>query len=385
MLVFPALVLPLTGILNMSMAQVLDLSFWQYLLFGVTALPWGIAADRLGGRRLMILMFVGVGLSSLAAAVWTASPTALAVSLAGVGLFSGIYHPIGMGLISKGVKNISMSMGYNAMFGGLGLVAAPLATGLINWTWGTAAAFLVMGVINLAGIALMALCPIVESHGHAEQRSQGNGNLGAFGILLIAMMLSGVAYTGSTVILTAYVELRSPRVLELVSTVLGYGISGNLLATVATSLVYILGATGQYMGGRLGQRLDTTYLYLAFHIVCLPAAFAIAFAHDMVLMATAGIYFFFLLGTQPPENTLVARLTPRRLHHSAFGLKFVLTFGVGALAVRAMSWIDSVWGLSATFVFLGLVSAVVIMSIFVLIWWTARSEGLETAAERQLT
>lgn len=385
MLVFPSLVIPLTSVLNMSMAQVLELSFWQYLLFGVTALPWGIAADRLGGRPLMIVMFLGVGFSGLAAGLWTASPTGLAVSLAGVGLFSGIYHPIGMGLISKGVKNISMSMGYNAMFGGLGLVVAPLATGVINWLWGPGAAFIVLGGLNLAGVGLMVFCPIAEASGHSEKGTQGNGNLGAFAILLVAMMLAGVAYTGSTVILTAYMELRSPRVMEFVSSLLGHGISGNLLATVATSCVYILGATGQYTGGRLGQRLNTTYLYLAFHLVCLPAAFLVSLAHNMALVATAGIYFFFLLGSQPPENTLVARLTPRRLHHSAFGLKFVLTFGVGALAVRAMSRIDAVWGLSATFVFLGLVSVVLVTSIFVLIWWTGRSEASAPAGERQLT
>jgi MFS family permease len=385
MVVFPSLVLPLTGVLNMSMPRVLELSFWQYLLFGVTALPWGIAADRLGGRPLMILMFLGVGLSGIAAGLWTESPASLALSLAGVGLFSGIYHPIGMGLISKGVKNISMAMGYNAMCGGLGLVVAPLVTGLLNWLWGPGMAFMVLGALNLAGIGLMVFCPVAESAGHTEKAVQTNGSVGAFMILLVAMMLAGVAYTGSTVILTAYFELRSPRVLEFASGLLGQGISRNLVATVATSFVYILGAIGQYMGGRLGQRFDTTHLYLAFHVVCLPVAFSIALAYDMALVAAAGVYFFFLLGSQPPENTLVARLTPRRLHHSAYGLKFVLTFGVGALAVRVVSWIDSVWGLSATFVFLGCVSVILVVSILVLIWWTGRSEAVVPALEGQPT
>lgn len=385
MLVFPALVLPLTRVLDLSMPQVLELSFWQYLLFGVSALPWGIVADRLGGRPLMILMFLGVGASGLAAGVWTASPASLSLSLAGVGLFSGIYHPIGMGLISKSMSNLSMAMGYNAMCGGLGLVAAPLATGFINWLWGPGTAFLVLGGLNLAGVGLMAFCPIVEIVPHREKATQANGGLTAFIILLVAMMLAGVAYTGSSVILTAYMELRSPRVLEFVSGLFGKGISGNLLATIATSFVYIIGATGQYMGGRLGQRFDMTHLYLVFHLVCLPAAFAVSLAYNGPLIACAGVYFFFLLGSQPAENSLVALLTPRRLHHSAYGLKFVLTFGVGALAVRAMSWIDAVWGLSATFVFLGFVSVGLVTSIFVLIWWTGKSEAIGLTPERQGT
>ena len=95
----------------------------------------------------MMLMFVGAGLSGLAAAFSVGSPWMLSLSLAGVGLFSAIYHPIGLGLISKGVRSITLAMGYNAMFGGLGMVAAPLVTGLVNWTWGPKAAFLMLAVM----------------------------------------------------------------------------------------------------------------------------------------------------------------------------------------------------------------------------------------------
>jgi len=385
MLVFPALVLPLTGTLNLSMAQVLELSFWQYLLFGLTALPWGVAADRVGGRPLMMLMFVGAGLSGLAAAFWMDSPWLLSLSLAGVGLFSGIYHPIGMGMISKGVRNISMAMGYNAMFGGLGLVVAPLVTGLFNWIWGPRAAFFVLGAINLIGIGLMAFCPLVDAPRHEERSSEANGMLAAFVILLVAMMLGGVAYTGSSVIITAFMELKSPNVLEVVSNIFGRGVSGNLLATVTTSFVFAVGATGQYVGGRLGQRFDPKFLYLVFHVICVPAAFLVALSQDAALVAFSAVYFFCLLGTQPPENTLVAHFTPRRLHHSAFGLKFILTFGVGSLAVKMMGRIDAIWGISATFVALGLVSVALVSSVLVLIWWTNHSAVVAVEGERQLT
>ena len=51
MLTFPAVLLPLSTQLNISLAETVGLSFWMYLLFGLTALPWGLAADRLGARR----------------------------------------------------------------------------------------------------------------------------------------------------------------------------------------------------------------------------------------------------------------------------------------------------------------------------------------------
>ena len=55
MLIFPAILLPLTGRLGLAMPEVLALSFWMYLLFGVTALPWGLLADRFGARPLLVL------------------------------------------------------------------------------------------------------------------------------------------------------------------------------------------------------------------------------------------------------------------------------------------------------------------------------------------
>jgi len=63
----------------------------------------------------------------------------------------------------------------------------------------------------------------------------------------------------------------------------------------------------------------------------------------------------------------VAKLTPPRFHHSAYGAKFVLTFGVGALAVKLVGYIENVWKIEAVFPTLGLVSLVLVGSILLLI------------------
>jgi len=278
------------------------------------------------------------------------------------------------------MNRVSLAMGYNAAFGGLGLVAPPLATGILNWLSGPAAAFVFVGVLNLVGLALMALLPLAEPARHKDSSDEGeNGMLGAFVILLVAMMLAGVAYTGSTVILPAYIELKSPDIIKWLMGWWSGHLSGNLVATTITAFIYIAGVTGQYIGGHVGERWDQRYSYLAFHLVCIPTAFLMAYAQNLPLMGLAAIYFFFMLGNQPIENTLVAYLTPRRLHHSAFGLKFVLTFGVGALAVKMIQWIDRQWGIEATFVALGITSVVLVTSIVCLILRTNRKALRRTA------
>jgi MFS family permease len=372
MMVFPALVLPLSQSLGMSVAQVVELSFLQYLLFGISALPWGLSADRWGSRALMFALFLGSGLSGVAITLSLNAPFQLSLALAALGLFSGIYHPIGMGLISKGVQNVSMGMGYNAVAGGVGQVLGPLVTGILNWIWGPTAAYISVAVLNLSGVGLMLLMPLPKgSSRQAAPQAQGNG-IGGFVILLIGMMLAGLAYSGSTVILNTYLELKSKGLMDLFSGATGGPVSANLFASIVTALIYTVGAVGQYLGGLAGARYETRYSYLAFHAVCVPAAFLMAFTQNFGLVAWSSVYFFFLLGMQPLENTLVARLSPRNLRHSAYGLKFILVFGVGSLGVKIVGWIDGAWGIESVFVVLGFTSVAIVTVACFLIWWTNR-------------
>jgi MFS family permease len=383
MAVFPALVLPLTKVLGLTMPRVVELSFWHYLLFGITALPWGVLGDRIGGKVLLAVFFLGSALSGIACARCVGTPSELSMALAGLGLFSGIYHPIGMGLISKGVRSLSLAMGYNAVFGGLGLVVAPLITGIANWLWGPVAAFVLVGLINLLGLPLLLLCPSrsVSETRETSTASEDNGNLTAFLILLVPVMLGGMAFTGSTVVLPAYLELNSPSLFDALRRVVPGMLSNNVMATAIAAVVYLVGMAGQYTGGIAGGRLDTKYAYLVFHAFCIPAALMMSVSGDLSLAGAAMVYFFFQLGMQPPENTLVARFTPKRLHHSAFGLKFVLTLGVGSLAVKIAGWINEAWGLSSVFVALGIASVAIVVSIVILILVTGR----QTLPQRTLT
>lgn len=373
MLVFPAIVLPLVGVLKLDMPQVLGLSFWQYLLFGLMALPWGLAGDRFGAKGLTLVMFLGSGLSGLAAAIFMESPRTLSLALAGTGLFSAIYHPIGLGLISKGVRRISVAMGYNAVFGGLGLAVAPLVTGVAVWVSGPKASLFVLAGMNFLGLVLLVLVPLEESPVRQQEASDGdNGMLGAFLILLVAVMLGGIAFTGATLILPTYLELRGHGILEALASLSGKSLSGNLVATSVATVIYAVGMLGQYVGGHAGDRYECKYSYLVFHAACIPFAFLMVFAQDFFLMIMAGLYFFFLLGMQAIENTLVARLSPKRWHHSAYGLKFVFTFGVGALGVKMIQGIDSLWGIQFIFYAFGTISVLIVISILFLIRWTNR-------------
>jgi len=367
MLMFPALVLPLMGMYDMDLSHVLALSFWMYLLFGLTALPWGMMSDRIGAKPLLLLFYTGAGLCGLAAGFFVDSPGAFSLCLAGVGVFSGIYHPAGLGLISRGISKMSMAMGYNGMAGNAGLAAAPILAGIINHFYGIQTAFIFLGCLNFIGTVIMFLLPVIEPARNEKTESQGSMRLMlSFAILCICMMLGGVAYRTVTVILPAYLELGNPALLDWISRLSWMPASRNVAATALSSSVFMVGMFGQFLGGVAGERFDPRRGYLVFHVLALPMALAMAYTTDVSLLLITMGYMLFLLGMQPIENTLVAKLTPDKVRDSAYGTKFILTFGVGAFAVYLVGWVKEVWSLPAVFVAMAIVSLATVLSILLL-------------------
>lgn len=375
MLTFPAVMLPLSTLLDLPLADVLGLSFWMYLLFGITALPWGLMADRFGPKPLMGIYYGGVGLCGMAVVTTINSPGTLAIALSGIGFFSGIYHPAALGLISKQVNRISYGMGINGMFGNLGLAMAPLVTGVVTWLWGPQSVYVVLGGLNFLGLVIMAVLPLQNSQSGGPQYKADGGGKG-FLILLVTMMLGGIVYRGATVILPAYFELRSQMIFNWLSDHLPAGLSTNLVATTITSVIFLVGMIGQYIGGRTAEHFSLQHSYLVFHLITIPTAFVMAKAVNIPLIFAALVYFFFLLGMQPIENTLVSRLTPAKWHHSAFGIKFVLTFGMGALAIKGVEAVEKNIGIKWVYPCMGSVSIALALTIIILIFRIGRARQL---------
>ncbi len=356
-IVFPALAVPLMLSLRMELAEVLKLGFLMYLLFGATALPWGIFADRFGHRKGLIIFFLGSGVGAFLTA---ASHTgfALAISLGSIGLFGGIYHSAGMGLIARGMRNRGAALGINAVAGTIGLAAAPFAAGFLNWMVGWRAGYLIIGVFAVLWGICMALVPIDETLVRRQDMLQGSNSEGkdrlkSFLILCVIVTLCGLAYRVNIVVLPAYLEFKAGFLGELIQRI-GHLRSAGLTTAAAatlTSFVYAIGILGQLAGGRQADRHDLRMLYFAFNAVSLPFVLLMAVAGGPWLVLAAAAYVFFALGIQPIENSLIAKFAPGGRQSTGFGITAVLNFGVGALAIYPVGWIKSLWGLGAVYFF----------------------------------
>jgi len=371
-LLFPALAIPLVLSLKMSLADVLKLSFFMYLLYGLAALPWGMFADRYGNRRILIIFFVGTGAGALLTSL-AETETSIMCSLAFIGFFSSIYHPAGMGLISIGTKNRGMALGINGVAGNLGLMSAPFVAGILNWLVGWQITFLVVGIISIAWGLGMLLVNIDETPVHEEneggEKADNNDNMKYFFILCIVMALAGLAYRANSVVLPAYFEFKASFLWEYLQGFHFENLDGakTMAATLLASTVYIVSAIGQIAGGKLADKYDLRWMYLAFHVLSIPFVILMGLLSQQLLVISAALYVFFALGMQPIENSLVAKFTPNRWRSTGFGIKFILVFGVGSIAVYIVGWINEAWNLGTVYFFSAATIATLVLFIILLI------------------
>jgi MFS family permease len=365
-LAFPAIAVPLTAAFDMPLEDVVKLSFTMYLLYGVMALPAGILADRRRAKPLLVfgIFLMGAGLV-VAGAV--PDPAVMVASLSAVGVGASIYHPAGLALISRTVRQRGVAMGVNGVFGNLGIALAPLATGFFSWAFGWRAALIIMGSTGVVTAGLLQLLhvdeavrPVTErpAHDHREMARY-------FLILCAALVLGGIAYRGNMILLPAYMEHKTTflaRFIDRLSLPSAHS-TATFAATVLSSVVLFAGLFGQMWGGRLADRMELRRAYLAFQAASLPFILGMALTDEAWLVLCAAGYELFSLGMQPIENSLIAAMTPDRWRSTSYAVKFLLNFGVGASAVHLIGPVKAVYSLEGVYVFLSGVVFLLVLSV----------------------
>jgi MFS family permease len=377
-LVFPAVTMPMVATLGMPLEDVVKLSFFMYLCYGLFALPVGIAVDRWQARGMLVIGMVLMGLGLVLAGLFP-TPRPMYASLAIVGMGASVYHPAGLALISRTVKQRGYAMGINGVFGNLGIASAPLVTGILTWLTSWQTAFIILGGVAMVSGAVLSTVRVNEAVVDVPTRKAPDGGelVKYFLILCAALVFAGIAYRGNMLLLPAYLELKTTffrDFISLFSFVKTHG-TATLAATILTSLVLVGGMFGQMFGGRLADRMDLRRAYLLVHVASLPFILAMAFVTDYALAACAALYVFFSLGMQPIENSLIAALTPNKWRSTSYAVKFILNFGIGSSAVYIIGPIKRAFSLETVYVFLAGGTLCLVLCVLVLI---AASRKLES-------
>ena len=300
-----------------------------YLLFGLTALPSGFASDRLGSRGLIALSMGGAGLS-LVLTYLTTDLVSLTLSLVLVGLFSGLYHPAGLSLVSRKMMEKERALGYHGAGGNIGIGLGPLAAALLLTAFSWREVFLLSA---LPGI-LLCLLWLKREEGSKRLRHDGvrvtkNVSLRTlfnvqFLVVVALYFLYGLCYRGSVTFIPTFID----KALEFPSIALfGNELTAGRYLFVAMLLV---GALGQTAAGYLAERRGAgRTLALAFGAMVLMLV-AIPLTARLSFVASLLVFGFFLFSVQPLQNSLVASVTRGEVRGFAYGMTFLSAFGFGA-------------------------------------------------------
>lgn len=306
------------------------------LLVGLGALPAGWIADRWSAPGMMLVFFVGLGVFGIVCGL-VDEPSALLLGLSGIGLFASIYHPVGIAWLVRSVPRRGLALGVNGVFGPAGIAAASLGAGALIDGVGWRAAFIVPGVVSLATAVAFWACWrkgwLRDAPGQVDSRTPPSRGdvIRVYAILLLTMVVMGLVFQATQTALPKILDLR-------IRSITGEGAFG-IGAIVAC--VYLVGGAMQIVGGHLADRVPLKPLYLLGFALQVPVLTLFAVSNGAPLLGFAVLAVILTSATLPAENLLLSRYTPAAHQSLAFGVKFVLAFCTGPLAIQFVSFIEA--------------------------------------------
>ena len=334
MLLYPTVVLALEGRYGLSYGELLALSMPGFVLYGVAALPAGWLGDRWSAEYMIVIYFLGSGGAAVATGL-ADGPVGLAIGLTAIGLFGSIYHPVGVAWLVRNAENRGRVLGWNGIFGSLGVGVASFVAGGLTDLWSWRAAFIVPGAACTAlGVALFFLVRgrhvvALKTDRKPTREPERADVRRVFIVLSITMLCAGIMWQMLTVSMPKLFDLR---LVELTG--------GSTAGTgKLVSLVFLVSAGVTIVGGLLADRYPLKQVYLWAWAAQIPVLAVIVRATEMPLLGLMIVLFSLEVMTGPAENSLLVRYTPGRWRATAFGAKFVLAQGVSALGVPLVGYV----------------------------------------------
>lgn len=358
---YAVIVLTLAAVWQLPVENLLELYAPATVLLGVMSLPAGWASDRFGAPVMMVVMFAGLGLSSIACGlVATGDTLALSIALCGIGAFGAIYHSVGIGWVIRTAREQGHAMGVNGLWGSAGLALYGVVPGVLITLASWRAAFIVPGVICLVMAVVVAWQMKTGRIGDRPMPATPGVRAGraefwrVFSVLSVTMALEGVIWQavmfGSVLVFETRFETQA---------VLWLGL--------ATSMIYVVSGMAQYaLGRRIIDRYPLKTTYVTASALQVVAMLGLAMGNGYVALLGAIFSAVLSAASGPVENILIARYTPSRYHGLGFGAKFVVAFGASPLAILLIAWVRKTTG-DLDLLFLGLAGAALLIAAVALL------------------
>jgi MFS family permease len=326
MLIFPTVVIALAREWQRDYSELLPLTVGGFIAFGAFALPAGWLADHWSRHRMMLVFFFGMG-AALLATGFAQTPWQIGLGLTLIGVFAAIYHPVGIAMLVARPKKLGSALGWNGLYGNLGLAAAALIAGALMDAFGWRAAFFVPGLLTIAAGA--AFVTLVPDPGPVKKTSKSIGlhidratMTRIFTILLVATACGGIIFNSTTV---AMPKVFDERLRALTQSNFGIG------ALVA--VVYSLAAFAQLAMGALIDRFELRRLMIGIALIQIPLLALAANLDGWAMLAAALAMMLAIFGQIPLNDAIVGKYCADEYRARVLAVRYVVSLGVAAVAV----------------------------------------------------
>ncbi len=328
-----------------------------FLMFGLGSWPAGRLGDLWGRRQMMLVFFVGMGLSAMLASFST-SAWQLAAALALLGTFSAIYHPVGIPMLVQGAARPGAVIGVNGLAGNLGIAAAALLTGLLVKYFGWRAAFMLPGLICLAMAVVFARMVPREIEPPSQRKHRATSALSraqltrVFLVMTVASATGGIVFNMTT---NGNGQVLAERLRDAVQdpATLGFLLAG----------VYTFSSLAQLVVGRLIDRVPLKRLQLTILLCQVPLLVVASQAQGWwFYLALLGLMLM-VFAAIPFTDAVIVRYVDDRMRSRVAGMRLTVSIGISSLAVWALGPAVKAMGFGA--LFLGLAACAALTALVV--------------------
>ncbi|WP_315781996.1 MFS transporter [Bradyrhizobium sp. SZCCHNPS1003] len=332
MLIFAAAVIIMGPALGMAYADLLPYATPGFIAFGAGSLLTGWLGDRWSRRHMMLIFYLGIGLSMISVGL-VQTPWQLGAALLAIGLFASIYHPVGTAMLVSYADRLGRDMGLNGVFGNLGVASSALVTGVVGQYLGWRFAFIVPGVITVAIGVVFALSVVHEDRrGSKQAAAQARVARDQMWRVVLALLLVVIAIsTTFNAITVALPKLFAERLAGLTQ-------SPALLGVIAAG-VYVFGAMTQYTIGRLLDRHALKTIALPLSLVLAPLLYLAADARDWALIVASIGIVMGAFGQVTVNDAMVGKYTAEEWRSRAYAVRYFVGFTAAGASVGLVAWL----------------------------------------------
>ncbi len=329
-LIYPTVVIELEAVYGRSYSSLIALATASFVAFGLFSLPAGWLGDRWSRRKLMVIFYLGCGVSLIGAA-FAPSLYVLAFALFALGIFASIYHPVGTAMIIENATQRGRTLAFNGVCGNLGVSLAAGITAALTAALSWRGAFFVPGVICLvSGLVYLWFGP--DEKGQPAARSTTPDvklspivAATIFGLFIVVAISAGLVFNTVTISLPKILDERLGSDIPLL-------VVGGL-----TTAVFLCGAVAQITVGRLVEHIRPHVLFAALAVMQFCGVVCSAYASGVTLLFVLAFTMAAIYGQITINDLIIARYTADAWRSRIYAVRYFLTFMVSGVAVSMIA------------------------------------------------